>query len=109
MVNLEDLQQFGRQQYESALASASSLQQNCQVIADVVGGYTKKSMEEGTAYVDKLSTVKSIDAAIAVQSEYARSSYEAFVAETKKITDLYADFARQACMPFEGLVGRMGR
>ncbi len=109
MVKVEDLQQFGQQQYESAIASATSMQQNCQVLADVVGDFTKRTMEEGTAYVGKLSSVKSIDAAIALQSDYARSTYEAFVNESKKITDLYADFARQACKPFEGFGGKAGR
>ena len=39
-----------------------------------------------------------------VQTEYLRSSYEELVAETAKIGELYADFAREAYKPFESVL-----
>ena len=36
-----------------------------------------------------------------VQSDYAKTSYEAFVTETKKISELYADLARHAYEPLQ--------
>jgi hypothetical protein len=42
-----------------------------------------------------------------VQTEYLRSSYEELVAETAKIGELYADFAREAYKPFEGVLMKM--
>lgn len=107
MIKVEDIQHYGKEQFQSAVASAATLQNGAQAIAVAVGDYTKKSFEDGNAYVAKLSGVQSLDKAIEVQTEYAKSSYEAFVAETNKITELYVDLAKQAYKPFEGFVAKM--
>jgi hypothetical protein len=41
-----------------------------------------------------------------VQTEYAKSAYETFVAESQKIAGLYGDLAKQGYKPFEGLVAK---
>ena len=107
MIKVEEIQQYGKEQFESAVASATTLQTGAQAIAAAVGDYTKKSFEEGNAYVAKLSGVKSLDKAIELQTEYAKSAYESFVAESHKIGELYADLAKQAYKPFEGFVAKM--
>jgi len=50
--------------------------------------------------------VKSLDKVIEAQTEFARSSYETFVAETQKIAGLYTDLAKQTFKPYEGLVSK---
>ena len=50
--------------------------------------------------------MKSFDKAIEVQTEFAKSAYETFVAESQKISELYADLARQSCKPFEGFAAK---
>ncbi|MET0877957.1 MAG: phasin family protein [Tardiphaga sp.] len=107
MIKVEEIQQYGKEQFESAVASATTLQNGAQEIAAAVGDYTKKSFEDGNAYVAKLSGVKSLDKAIELQTEYAKSAYESFVAESHKIGELYADLAKQAYKPFEGFVAKM--
>lgn len=107
MIKVEEFQQYGKAHYESAVASATTLQNGVQAIAGVAGDYTKKSFEDGNAFLEKLAGVKSLDKAIEIQSEYAKSSYEAFVAESQKIGELYADLAKQAYKPFEGFVAKM--
>jgi hypothetical protein len=107
MIKVEDIQQYGKDQFESAVASATTFQNGAQAIAAAVGGYTKKSFEDGNAFVTKLSGVQSLDKAIEAQTEYAKSSYESFVAETHKISELYVDLAKQAYKPFEGFMSKM--
>jgi hypothetical protein len=107
VIKVEEIQQYGKEQFESAMASAATLQSGVQAIAAATGDYTKKSFEDGNAFLGKLAGVKSIDKAMEVQSEYAKSAYEAFVAETHKISELYVDLAKQACKPFEGFVAKM--
>ena len=107
MIKVEEIQQYGKEQFESVVASAATMQNGAQAIAAAVGDYTKKSFEDGNAFVTKLSGVKSLDKAIEAQTEYAKSSYEAFVAESQKIGELYADLAKQAFKPFEGFVAKM--
>ncbi|MBS0529826.1 MAG: phasin family protein, partial [Proteobacteria bacterium] len=57
-------------------------------------------------YAEKLAGVKSLDKALEVQTEYAKSAYETFVAESQKIGELYADLAKQAYKPLEGFAAK---
>jgi len=106
MVKIEEIQQYGKEHFESAVASAQTLQGGLQAIATAYGDYTKKSFEDGKAFVEKLAGVKSLDKAIEVQTEYAKSAYETFVSESQKIAELHADLAKQAYKPLEGLVAK---
>ena len=95
MVKIEEIQQYG-----------TSLQSGVQAIASAYGDYTKKSFEDGKSFVEKLTGVKSLDKALEVQTEYAKSAYETFVAESQKIAGLYTDLAKQTFRPLEGIVAR---
>ena len=41
-----------------------------------------------------------------MQTEYAKSAYETFVAESQKIAGLYTDLAKQTFKPLEGIVAK---
>lgn len=106
MVKIEDIQGYGKQHLESVAASASNLQSGVQAIATAYGDYAKKSYEDTKSFVEKLSGVKSLDKAVEAQTEFARATYETFVAESQKIAGLYGDCAKQTFKPFEGLVAK---
>jgi hypothetical protein len=106
MFKVEDIQNYGKEQYETAVASATGLQNGLSAIASAYGDYTKKSYEDTKSFVEKLSGVKSIDKALEAQTEYAKSSYETFVADAQKIAGLYGDLAKQAFKPLEGIVAK---
>ncbi len=106
MVKVEDIQQYGKEHLETVVASATSLQNGFQAIASAYGDYTKKSFEDTKSFVEKLSGAKSLDKALEVQTEYARSAYESFVAESQKIAGLYTDLAKQTIKPIEGMVAK---
>jgi hypothetical protein len=106
MVKVEDIQQYGKEHLDTVVASATTLQNGIQTIATAYGDYTKKSFEDTRSYVEKLSGMKSLDKAIEVQTEFARSAYETFVAESQKIAGLYTDLAKQSFKPFEGMVAK---
>jgi hypothetical protein len=106
MVKVEDVQNYGKEHLETVAASASNLQSGVQAIATAYGDYAKKSFEDTKSFVEKLSGVKSLDKALEAQTEYARSVYETFVAESQKIAGLYTDLAKQTVKPFEGLAAK---
>jgi hypothetical protein len=106
MFKVEDIQNYGKEQYETAVATATGLQNGLSAIASAYGDYTKKSYEDTKSFVEKLSGVKSIDKALEAQTEYAKSSYETFVADAQKIAGLYSDLAKQAFKPLEGIVAK---
>jgi hypothetical protein len=106
MIKVEDIQQYGKEHMETVVASATTVQHGLQAIATAYGDYTKKSFEDTKSFVEKLSGVKSLDKAIEVQTEYAKSAYETFVAESQKIAGLYTDLAKQTFKPLEGMAAK---
>ena len=106
MFKVEDIQNYGKEQYETAVAAATGLQNGLQAIATAYGDYTKKSYEDTKSFVEKLSGVKSLDKAIEAQSEFAKTAYETFVADSQKIAGLYGDLAKQVFKPLESLVAK---
>jgi phasin family protein len=106
MIKVEDIQQYGKEHMETVVASATSVQNGLQAIASAYGDYTKKSFEDTKSFVEKLSGVKSLEKAMEVQTEYAKSAYDTFVGESQKIAGLYTDLAKQTFKPLEGMVAK---
>jgi hypothetical protein len=106
MFKVEDIQSYGKEQYEAAVAHTTTLQNGLSAIVSAYGDYAKKSFEDSKSFAEKLSGVKSLDKALEAQSEYAKTTYETFVADSQKIAGLYGDLARQAFKPLEGVVAK---
>ena len=77
-----------------------------QAIATAYAGYTKKSLADAKSFVEKLSGARSLDKMIEIQTEFAKTAYETFVAESQKIGALYGDLAKQSYKPFSGIVAK---
>jgi len=104
--NLEDLQQVGKDNMDSALKCWGALSKGTQAIAVEMADYSKKTFEDGTAALEKLFGVKSLDKAIEVQTEFAKTAYEGFVTEATKLGELYADLAKETYKPFEAMLAK---
>jgi hypothetical protein len=64
--------------------------------------------EASAAALEKLTSAKTIDKAMEVQNEYLRSSYQDFVTQSTKLTELYSELAKEAYKPFEGILKQAG-
>jgi hypothetical protein len=106
MLKVEEFQNYGKEQFDAAVASAGTCSKSLQAIATAYTDYAKKSFEDGTAFLEKLAGVRSLDKALEVQTDYAKTAYETFVAETTKIGELYKDLAKETYKPFESFVAK---
>ena len=104
--NFEDLQQVSKDNVDVTLKAMGAISKSTQAIAVEVADYSKKAFEDGTAALEKLFGVKSLDKAMEVQTEYAKTAYEGFVAKASKIGELYADLAKETYKPFETLLAK---
>jgi len=93
----------------AAVASTQTVSISLQTIATAYGDYTKKSFEETKSFVEKLSGVRSLHKAVEIQTEFAKQTYDTFVAESQKIRQLYGELAKQTLKPLEGLAGKTTR
>ena len=105
--NLDEVQKLGKDNVEAALKSFGAASKGCQVIAAEMTNYSKKWFEDGTAAVERLFGAKSLEKAIEVQTEYAKTAYESFVAQATKLGELYADLAKESYKPFEGYLAKV--
>ena len=101
VASLEEFQSFGKEQLEVTSSVAASLAKGFQTIAADTVGFSKKSIESNSAYVEKLLAATSLTDAIQIQSDYAKSAYDSFVAEATKIGELYSSFAKEAFRPMQ--------
>ncbi len=103
----DEFQKFGKGQLEAASMAAGSLAKGFQSIAAETADYSKKSLEANSAYVEKLLGAKSLDDAIQIQSEYAKSAYEGFVSQATTIGELYTNLAKEAFRPVESMIAKV--
>ena len=104
--NFEDLQQVSKENIDLAVKSVGTVSKSAQAIATEIADYSKKSFEESTAALEKLFGVKSIEKAIELQTEYAKTAYEGFVAEATKIGEMYTAMAKESYKPFETIMAK---
>ncbi len=75
-----------------------------QTIATAHADFAKKLMQHGSEFISQLSSVKEPAKLMELQSEYAKNAYETFVAESKKISELYAELFKHMTKPLEDLI-----
>lgn len=104
--NFEEFQKFGQNHVDTTLKQFGTVSKGLQAIAAEYTDYSKKSFEEGNAALEKLFGAKSLDKAIEIQSAYAKTAYEGFVAQATKLGELYTDLAKESYKPLEGVLAK---
>lgn len=109
MNQFETIQTLGRDTVEASFKSFGAISKGAQATAVEIADYAKRSLEQGSAAVEKLVGTRTLDRAFEVQGEYLRTSYEGFVAQATRIGELATDTAKEAFAPIEGLVAKTTR
>ena len=99
--SFEEFQKFGKQQFEALTAASTTVAKGLQEIATETTDYSKKAFAANSAVVEKLLGARDVETAIQIQTEFAKTAYEGFVAEATKIVELYAKLATEAFKPVE--------
>lgn len=107
MNGFEDYQNLGKDNMDMAMKSIGAASKGFQAIATEVADFNKKSIEDSSSAFEKLVGAKSLDKAIEVQSEFVRTSYEGMVGEMTKLGEMYAELAKGAYKPYEGVVAKV--
>lgn len=98
---IEDLQKMSKDQMEQMSTTAASIARGFQAIATETTDYSKRSLETTSSFFEKIVGAKSMDTAIQIQSEFAKTQFEGFVAQASKLGDIYKDIAKEAFKPVE--------
>ncbi|MBM3577684.1 MAG: phasin family protein [Alphaproteobacteria bacterium] len=101
VANFDNVQKIGKEQFEAVSAAAAAVTKGWQSIAAETTDYSKKSFEKSRVLAEKLIAVKKLDEALQLQSDFAKSTYEDFLAEATKIGELYTSIAKEVFKPIE--------
>ena len=99
----EIVQKLGQDTFGAALKVFDVASTGIKAIVAETADYTKKSFEQSASTFEKLLGVKSLDKAIEIQTDYAKSAYEGFVAQSMKTGEFYAKLAQDSFAPFNVL------
>ena len=104
MSNVEQIQQATKDFGHATTASVHTFSTSLQTIANAHADYAKKAMQDGSEFLAMLTSVKEPAKVMEIQREYMKNAYETFVAESKKISELYAELLKHMTKPFEDLI-----
>src|SRR3954447_8577985 len=99
--NLDEMQSLGKASLEATNASLGAFSKGFQAIATELVDYSKKVFEDVAAATEKMLNAKTPEKALEVQSAYFKSTYEGFMAQSTKLSGLYAGLARDVFKPYE--------
>lgn len=103
---IEDFQKFSKDQFDAATQSATALSNGVQQIMSEATDYSKKSLETSTDYVQKLFGTRSVETAIQMQINFAKSAYESAVSEATKIGGIVTATTQDVLKPIEGIMAQ---
>jgi hypothetical protein len=107
MKTLDELHRLGNEGMDAGIQAFVVAAKGAQAIGTEYADYARKSFEHSTGAVEKLLSARTLDGAFELQSEYARTAYEGFVAQATRLGTLYADVAKQTCKPLESYASRL--
>jgi hypothetical protein len=102
----ETMQKASKDNVDAALKAFGATSKGVQAIAVEATDYAKKSFENGTATLEKLAGVKTLDKAVEIQADYVKTAFEGYVAQVSKMGELFTAIAKDAYKPFEGIVAK---
>jgi len=95
---------MGKTNLGATMKTFDVLSKNAMAISTEMTDYWKRSFENATKALEKLFSVKSLDTAIEVQNEYAKTIYDDFNVQVTKLGELCADLAKVAVQHNEDFV-----
>ncbi|MEL6289179.1 MAG: phasin family protein [Pseudomonadota bacterium] len=101
MKSFEEIQKANQQAMDATAKSFTEMNKGMQSLANEMSGYTKKSFEDGTAVMEQMMGVRSLEQALEIQSDYMRKYYNDAVAQAARVGEIYAEMSRDALKPAE--------
>ncbi|ODR96747.1 hypothetical protein AUC69_14250 [Methyloceanibacter superfactus] len=79
-----EFQKLGKDNYDAMVRSYGELNRGFQDIGAQITGYSKQAFAEATRTFEKLVGAKSLEHVIEIQSQYAKTAFDNWVAEARR-------------------------
>lgn len=98
--SFEKFSGFGKENVEAYMQASTAFAKVFERINGEIFNFSKQQVEDGVAAFKAASGAKSVHEAWEVQSDFAKSALDAYVAQATKMNDLWMGAAKQAAEPF---------
>ena len=95
------LTSFHKETLEALMESATLAGKGTEKVAGELTTYAKSSGEAFSSAIKAIAGSKTLQAAFEAQMDYAKSSFESYVAEMTKVNDILLASAREAFEPLQ--------
>jgi phasin family protein len=96
---LNDLNAQSKSNLEAVVASTTAATKGAETLGAQVIAYSKKSVEDGMAAAKSLGSARSIQEVIELQTSFAKSALETYLAEVNKASEVVAASFKESLTP----------
>ena len=101
---LNDINAQSKQNLEAVVASVTAATKGAETLGAQAIAYSKKSVEDAVAAAKTLSGAKSIQEVVALQTSWAKSALEGYLAELNKASEIVSASMKDSLVPLNGRV-----
>lgn len=104
---LDGIQRTTAENVEATTRSFEGATRVTREIASQIAEYSKRSFEQGTKTVENLLGARSLNKAVEVQTEYARTAYEDYVSHATKLGQLYSNLTQETFKSYQDFASKL--
>jgi phasin family protein len=94
-----ELNTHSKKNLEAVVASVTAATKGVETLGAHAMAYSKKSMDDNVAAAKTLATAKSVQEVVELQTTFAKTAFEAYVAEMNKMTEIVAASFKDSLSP----------
>ena len=99
LTQLNELNAHSKKNLEAVIASVTASTKGAEALGAQAMAYSKKAVEDHVAAAKSLSGAKSVQEVIELQTTYAKSALDAYIAEVSKMSDIVSSSVKDAVKP----------
>lgn len=102
--NYDQLLSYGRDTVEAYMKAANAAGKGVETLQSELYAFSKQSLEESIAATKALMGSKSIHEAFELQTDFAKSSFDSYIGQVSKLSDIMMSTAKDTFGPLQGRV-----
>ena len=99
LASLNEVNAHSKKNLEAVIASVTASTKGAEAIGAQAMAFSKKAVENQVAAAKSLSGAKSIQEVVELQTNYAKSAFEAYIAEFSKMSEIMSASVKESVKP----------
>lgn len=95
---------FGKENVDAYLQAANAAGKGVETLQNEMYHFSKQSVEETIAATKAVLGAKSVQEAIEIQSDFARTAFDSYVGQMNRFNDIMLSTTKEAFQPIQGRI-----